>query len=155
MSSVRRRGRCTPLVCSSSAFDCEHPGLADRRPALRTELTIDECNSTARVCKLGLRKLQPDDWLALVSVVWYTLLIVSLNQVFFSGGSNFMTAEEEAALTPYTTAQRVAGSKWVLVLEEMMVLTVWTCKLAMLTLYYRLTYVESASPLERWPEPPC
>ncbi|KAI9758089.1 MAG: hypothetical protein M1815_004976 [Lichina confinis] len=69
---------------------------------------------TARVVKRGIRKLQPDDWLALASVLWYTLLIVSLNQVFFSGGSNFMTAEEEAALTPYTTAQRVAGSKWVL-----------------------------------------
>ena len=118
---------------------------ADHPPALGTELTIDERDSTARVVKRGIRKLQPDDWLALASVLWYTLLIVSLNQVFFSGGSNFMTAEEEAALTPYTTAQRVAGSKWVLVLEEMMVLTVWTCKLAMLTLYYRMTYVESRS----------
>lgn len=50
-----------------------------------------------------------------------------------------MTAAEEAALTPETTADRVAGSKWVLVSEEAMVLTVWTCKLGMLFLYRRIT----------------
>ncbi|KAL8703707.1 MAG: hypothetical protein Q9201_003108 [Fulgogasparrea decipioides] len=50
-----------------------------------------------------------------------------------------MTPEEEAALTPKTTAERVAGSKWVVVLEEAMVLTVWTCKLGMLFIYQRIT----------------
>ena len=52
-----------------------------------------------------------------------------------------MTPEEEAALTPETIAERVVGSKWVLVVEEAMVLTVWTCKLGMLFLYRRITYV--------------
>ncbi|KAL8905282.1 MAG: hypothetical protein Q9171_006731 [Xanthocarpia ochracea] len=51
-----------------------------------------------------------------------------------------MTPEEEAALTPETIAERVAGSKWVVVLEEAMVLTVWTCKLGMLFIYRRITY---------------
>ncbi|KAI4117330.1 MAG: hypothetical protein LQ345_002419 [Seirophora villosa] len=32
-------------------------------------------------------------------------------------------------------SQRAAGSKWVLLLEEFMVLTVWACKLCMLFLY--------------------
>lgn len=50
-----------------------------------------------------------------------------------------MTAEEEAALTPETTAERIAGSKWVVVVEEAMVLTVWTCKFGMLFLYRRIT----------------
>lgn len=88
----------------------------------------------------GVSKLQTDDWLTLNGILWYTLLVVALNEVFFSGGSNFMTPEEEAALTPETTAQRVTGSKWVLVVEEAMVLTVWTCKLSMLFLYQRITY---------------
>lgn len=103
-------------------------------------LTIDVCKSTARVHTRGFSKLQLDDWMTVNSIVWYTLLIVSLNKVFFSGGSNFMTPEEEAALTPETTAERVAGSKWVLVVEEAMVMTVWTCKLSMLFLYHRMTY---------------
>lgn len=93
----------------------------------------------ARVRKRGVSKLQMDDWLTINLIVWYTLLIVALNEVFFSGGSNFMTPEEEAELTPETTAQRVAGSKWVLVVEEAMVLTVWTCKFCMLFLYRRIT----------------
>ncbi|KAL9099085.1 MAG: hypothetical protein Q9163_005364 [Psora crenata] len=93
----------------------------------------------ARVRKRGVTQLQLDDWLTINCILWYTLLIVSLNKVFFGGGSNFMTAEEQAALTPETTAQRVVGSKWVLVSEEAMVLTVWTCKLGMLFLYHRLT----------------
>ncbi|KAL8976218.1 MAG: hypothetical protein Q9205_007734 [Flavoplaca limonia] len=93
----------------------------------------------ARARKRGLTSLQADDWLTINCIVWYTLLIVSVNQVFFSGGSNFMTPEEEAALTPTTIAERVAGSKWVVVLEEAMVLTVWTCKLGMLFIYRRIT----------------
>ena len=94
----------------------------------------------ARARKRGLTSLQADDWLTINCIVWYTLLIVSVNQVFFSGGSNFMTPEEEAALTPETIAERVSGSKWVVVLEEAMVLTVWTCKLGMLFIYRRITY---------------
>lgn len=105
-----------------------------------TVLTTIHWNSVARTRKRGLTSLQADDWLTINCIVWYTILIVSVNQVFFSGGSNFMTLEEEAALTPKTIAERVAGSKWVVVLEEAMVLTVWTCKLSMLFIYRRITY---------------
>ena len=105
-----------------------------------TSLTSFPHDSVARLRKRGLSKLQVDDWLTFNTLVWYTLLIIALNQVFFSGGSNFMTPEEQAALTPETTAERVVGSKWVLVVEEAMVCTVWTCKLAMLFLYRRITY---------------
>lgn len=101
----------------------------------------------ARVRTRGCSKLQLDDWLTVNSILWYTLLVISLNKVFFSGGSNFMTPEEEATLTPQTTAERVEGSKWVLVVEEAMVLTVWTCKLSMLFLYHRITYDGNSSPV--------
>jgi hypothetical protein len=50
-----------------------------------------------------------------------------------------MTPEEIAALTPQTREDRIAGSKWVLASEEVMVLCVWTCKLCMLLIYRRLT----------------
>ncbi|KAL8853744.1 MAG: hypothetical protein Q9221_001387 [Calogaya cf. arnoldii] len=84
-------------------------------------------------------RLQPDDWSMGQNILWYTLLYVSLSKVIFGGGSNFMTDEEIATLTPETKAMRIAGSKWVLVSEESLVLTVWSCKACMLFIYRRLT----------------
>ena len=72
---------------------------------------------------------------------WYTLLCVSLNRVASGGGSNLMTDDDIAALTPEITADRIAGSKWVLVSEEAMLLTVWSMKVCMLLIYGRMTYV--------------
>lgn len=54
-----------------------------------------------------------------------------------------MTPEEEAALTPETKAERIEGSKWVLVSEQAMVMSVWSCKVIMLILYRTLTYVDA------------
>lgn len=78
------------------------------------------------------------------NILWYTLLYVSLHQVIFGGGSNFMTQEEIDALTPETIAMRIRGSKWVLVSEESLVLAVWSCKACMLFIYRRLTSVCSS-----------
>ncbi|KAI7567341.1 hypothetical protein KC346_g20767, partial [Hortaea werneckii] len=65
-------------------------------------------------------RLQVDDYIALQTIIWYTLLVVAINRIVFGGGSNFMTPEEEAALTPEIKAERVKGSKWVLVSEQAM-----------------------------------
>lgn len=54
-----------------------------------------------------------------------------------------MTPEEEAALTPEIKAERVRGSKWVLVSEQAMIMSVWSCKAVMLILYRTLTYVHT------------
>lgn len=58
-------------------------------------------------------------------------------------GSNLMTPEEEAQLTPEIIEDRIRGSKWVFVSEHAMLLTIWSMKAAMLTLYARVTYVFS------------
>ncbi|KAI7473269.1 hypothetical protein KC357_g5567 [Hortaea werneckii] len=55
-------------------------------------------------------ELQVDDYIALQTIVWYTLLVIAINRIVFGGGSNFMTPEEEAALTPEIKAERVRGS---------------------------------------------
>lgn len=73
------------------------------------------------------------------ATIWYTILVVSINKTIFGGGSNYMTAEEEAALTPETIRERIKGSKWVVVSEQAMVLTIWSLKLCMLFIYSRLT----------------
>ena len=74
-------------------------------------------------------------------IFWYTLLAVSINKMIAGGGSNYMTPEEEASLTPQTIKDREEGSKWVFVSEQAMVLTIWSLKLCMLFIYGRLTYV--------------
>ena len=95
--------------------------------------------SGARIRKLGIAKIQADDYLMVNAAIWYTLLAVSINKIIFGGGSNFMTREEEAALTAETIRARVAGSKWVFVSEQAMILTIWSLKLCMLFIYRRLT----------------
>ena len=76
--------------------------------------------------------------------------MVSFNQILVGAGSNLMTPEEEAALTPEITASRVLGSKWVFVSEHGMLMTIWSMKAAMLILYARIMYVQAAdSSLER------
>ena len=79
------------------------------------------------------------------ATLWYTVLVVAINKTIFGGGSNYMTADEEAALTPESVRERTKGSKWVVVSEQAMILTIWSFKLCMLFIYSRLTYV-----LWRW-----
>lgn len=95
--------------------------------------------STARIRRLGIRNLQADDYLMLSAVLWYTLLCVALNQVASGGGSNLMTAEDKANLTPAISAEREKGSKWVFVSEHAFVLAVWSMKACMLVIYARIT----------------
>lgn len=75
----------------------------------------------------------------LTVTIWFTLLSIAVNQVIAGGGSNLLTDEEILALTPKTKSERVSGSKWVYVSEYMMVLTIWTLKCCMLTIYGRIT----------------
>lgn len=75
----------------------------------------------------------------LSAVIWYTLLCVALNQVASGGGSNLLTPEDKANLTPASTAERVKGSKWVFVSEHSFILSVWSMKACMLVIYARIT----------------
>lgn len=96
-------------------------------------------SSFARVRRLGLTGLQLDDYFVAFGGVWYTMLVIAFNQMVTGGGSNLMTPEETAALTPETIADRTEGSKWVFVSEHAMLLTIWSMKAAMLVLYARIT----------------
>ncbi len=98
-------------------------------------------SSISRIQKLGITKLQADDYIMINATFWYTLLVVSINMMIAGGGSNFMTPDEIASLTPQTVKERVEGSKWVFVSEQAMILTIWSLKLCMLFIYGRLTYV--------------
>lgn len=75
------------------------------------------------------------------AVIWYTILCVALNSVASGGGSNLMTDEDIANLTPEIYEERVKGSKWVFVSEHAFVLAIWAMKACMLIIYSRITYV--------------
>ena len=92
-----------------------------------------------KVRRVGIKRLELDDAFILWGLFWYTILCVAFNQIATGAGSNLMTPEEEAALTPKSTAERVRGSKWVFVSEHAMLLTIWSMKAAMLVLYARVT----------------
>lgn len=99
------------------------------------------CCSTARIRRLGIRNLQSDDYVMVFAVIWYTILCVALNSVASGGGSNLMTDEDKANLTPEIYEERVKGSKWVFVSEHAFVLAIWAMKACMLIIYSRITYV--------------
>lgn len=93
----------------------------------------------ARVRKLGLAGLQLDDYFVTFGLAWYTMLVIAFNEMLKGAGSNLMTPEEVAALTPETINERIKGSKWVFVSEHAMLLTIWSMKAAMLALFARIT----------------
>lgn len=124
----RYTGHLPPFVSIDRSTKCIPPTVFSPR-----------MYSGARIRKLGIAKIQADDYLMINATIWYTVLVFSINEVIFSGGSNFMTSEEEAALTPETIRERITGSKWVFVSEQAMILTIWSLKLCMLFIYRRLT----------------
>ncbi|CAG9980389.1 unnamed protein product [Clonostachys byssicola] len=84
------------------------------------------------------RKLQIDDYLMLVAMATDTVLIVSMNIVARTS-SNLIDPNSHEELTPENIAERVYGSKMVLVVEQMQCITIWMIKACILLMYHRLT----------------
>lgn len=55
--------------------------------------------------------------------------------------SNLIDPTQNVVLTPDAIEERVFGSKMVLVVEQMQILTIWAVKACLLLLYNRLTFV--------------
>jgi hypothetical protein len=70
--------------------------------------------------------------------VTFTGFSVSVNEVA-KNGSNYMSPEQAAALTPEEVTTAIYGSKMTLVMEIFTLSTVWLVKACLLYLYYRLT----------------
>jgi hypothetical protein len=70
----------------------------------------------------------------------YTADMWAINQVAVNG-SNYMSPEAAAALSPEGIRQVIWGSKMTLALEMFTLATEWIAKLCLVVLYYRLTQV--------------
>lgn len=96
----------------------------------------------ARVRKMRFRGLEVDDYLVVVALVFYTLLIICINKTAQAPGSALaFPGEDVYALTPTEIDAYKYGAKIDLVAEQGMLNTIWTLKYCMLIFYYRLTYV--------------
>ena len=86
------------------------------------------------------RKLQADDVLMLFAMATDTVLMVSIN-IVATTSSNLIDPNDTAPLTPENIKEREFGSKMVLVVEQMQIVTTWTVKFCLLIMYNRLTWV--------------
>jgi hypothetical protein len=87
----------------------------------------------------SLRNLKIDDWLMLFAIVPYTALLVTINIVANTNSNLILPGEDVNTFSPQEIADRVYGSKLVLVVEQMQCITVWLLKGCFCFLYYRLT----------------
>ncbi len=95
--------------------------------------------------KLGSwTRLQIEDWVMMLVAGTFTVEMFAINEVA-QNGSNFMSPEEAAALTPDKVQMAIYGSKMCLVLEMFALATIWMVKGCLLMLYYRLTWVTPLS----------
>ncbi|OIW25742.1 hypothetical protein CONLIGDRAFT_557599, partial [Coniochaeta ligniaria NRRL 30616] len=104
----------------------------------------------ARIKRLGPRHLQADDYLMLLVAALYTTLVVTLNVTAKGGGSNLYPPSLAGTFTPPQVAERVYGSKIVVVSEQAMLNVIYTIKCCMLVMYTRLTLGLTTQKLVRW-----
>jgi len=70
---------------------------------------------------------------------FYTVLVATMNIVAHLD-TNLMLPEDIPLLTPESIQSRIRGSKFVLVVEQSMIMTQWGCKICLLLLYNKLTF---------------
>lgn len=70
---------------------------------------------------------------------FYTTLIVTMNIVAHLD-TNLMLPSDIPLLTPESIKSRIRGSKYVLVVEQCMIMTIWGCKVCLLLMYNKLTF---------------
>ncbi|KAJ9634386.1 hypothetical protein H2199_009044 [Coniosporium tulheliwenetii] len=107
-------------------------------PLFGVSLFIIGLRMYARVHRMGIRELAPDDYLMVVAGSWYIILIVCLNVIAGGGGSNLYT-EEELPFTPEEVEERILGSKIVVLSEQAMLNVIYTLKSCLLFMYWRIT----------------
>ncbi|KAI0018169.1 hypothetical protein F4780DRAFT_536174 [Xylariomycetidae sp. FL0641] len=94
--------------------------------------------SSRRTLYGSWKKLQIDDALMLLAMCTDTVLMVCMN-ILAGTKSNLIDPNDHPVLTQQEVTERVFGSKLVLVVEQMQILTVWLVKACLVIMYGRLT----------------
>ncbi|KAH7386558.1 hypothetical protein BKA64DRAFT_711777 [Cadophora sp. MPI-SDFR-AT-0126] len=94
----------------------------------------------SRYLQLGsIKNFQPEDYVMIWVFTFYTVLVATMNIVAHLD-TNLMLPEDIPLLTPESIQSRIRGSKFVLVVEQSMIMTQWGCKICLLLLYNKLTF---------------
>ena len=106
------------------------PGVFQEVPngGLRDDGCVCMCNSF-RVILLCLMNSQG----------FYTCLIICMNIVAHLD-TNLILPSDSDSLTPESITLRIRGSKYVLIVEQSMIMTIWGCKICLLLMYRNLTF---------------
>ncbi|KAJ4175249.1 hypothetical protein NW754_005670 [Fusarium falciforme] len=97
------------------------------------------CRMISRRMLLGsIKKLQVEDYLMLFAMITDTVLMVGMSIVSRTS-SNLIDPNDKHVMSQAEIDERVRGSKWVLVVEQMQIITIWTMKYCLLLMYNRLT----------------
>ncbi|KAF2840341.1 hypothetical protein M501DRAFT_1015400 [Patellaria atrata CBS 101060] len=92
----------------------------------------------ARIHRVGLKGLAPDDYLMFAAAAWYTVLVVCLNIITAGGGSNLFPLELYETFSQEEIQERIKGSKIVVISEQGMLNVIYTLKFCFLFMYNRL-----------------
>lgn len=88
----------------------------------------------------SIKGLQIDDWtMGLFVTAAYTTMIVLANRWLKVQSNLEAPGFDFAALTPAEISRRVYGSKLVVVIEQMHIAVIWSCKACLLIMYHRIT----------------
>ncbi|QDS72931.1 hypothetical protein FKW77_008134 [Venturia effusa] len=93
----------------------------------------------SQIRRSGIRGFKADDYVMVVAVMFYTILVISLNVIVAGGGSNLFRPEEFLTFTPEDIKERIFGSKVVVISEQAMLNVIYTLKACLLIMYFRLT----------------
>lgn len=85
------------------------------------------------------KKLQIDDFLVLFAMVTDTILMAFMHVVSNMSSNLIAPNENQSTFTPEEIKERIYGSKLVLVVEQMQILTIWLIKACLLIMYNRMT----------------
>ncbi|PNS14322.1 hypothetical protein CAC42_6835 [Sphaceloma murrayae] len=86
-----------------------------------------------------LKRFNADDYVSVLAFGLYLGLIVTLNYIAGSGGSNLYDPGDELQFTPKVIKTRVYNSKIVVVSEQFMLNVIYVLKCSVLLFYLRLT----------------
>ncbi|KAH7076950.1 hypothetical protein BKA63DRAFT_293628 [Paraphoma chrysanthemicola] len=87
------------------------------------------------------KHLQLDDYLILLAMATDTVLIAIMSQVVQTSSNLLPPGEDVSGYTQAEKDSRIYGSKLVLVVEQMQILTIWLIKTCLLLLYNRMTTI--------------
>jgi hypothetical protein len=106
--------------------------------ALATAMVV--CRVLSRTIFFGnLKHLKIDDWLMVATMAPYTVLLVVINIIAHTSSNLLEPGTNLAVMSQTERVQRIYGSKLILVVEQMQLLTIWLVKACLIILYYRLT----------------